>query len=108
MTNIPDLLAIIVWFLAACGATILAIIMLRPAALAVGLVDLPDARKTHRGPVPLVGGLAIFIVVAAGYLVPAAFGIFPVDQRIVSFFAGGLLLVTIGALDDYRELSPII
>lgn len=36
--------------------TVLAIIALRPVALAVELVDRPGGRKTHTGNVPIVGG----------------------------------------------------
>lgn len=105
MPIIPGLLTILVWFLAVCSATLLTITVLRPLALAIGLVDVPDERKAHRGSIPLVGGIAIFTVVACGYLVPAAMGTFSIDNRVVSFFAGGLLLVVVGAIDDYHELS---
>ena len=36
--------------------------LLRLAALKIGLVDIPDSRKIHVEPVPLVGGLALFIM----------------------------------------------
>src|SRR5690606_34716378 len=31
----------------------------------IGLVDLPDARKIHNGPVPLVGGIALVLAYLA-------------------------------------------
>jgi UDP-GlcNAc:undecaprenyl-phosphate GlcNAc-1-phosphate transferase len=108
MANLPGLLTILVWFLATCSATLLAILVLRPLAIAAGLVDLPDARKTHRGAVPLVGGIGIFLVVACVYLLPAAMGTFIVDERVASFFTGALLLVVVGAIDDYTELSSLV
>ena len=36
--------------------------ILRKAARNVGLVDKPDARKQHKGQVPLIGGLTICVV----------------------------------------------
>ena len=32
---------------------------LRPLAIAVGLLDTPNARKQHKGDVPVIGGIAI-------------------------------------------------
>lgn len=34
---------------------------LRPSVVRIGLVDRPDARKLHDGPVPICGGIAIFV-----------------------------------------------
>ena len=33
---------------------------LRPAALRMGLVDVPSDRKSHAGAVPLIGGVCMF------------------------------------------------
>ena len=38
------------------------VVIARRAALAVGLVDKPNARKRHQGHVPLVGGIAIYLI----------------------------------------------
>ena len=47
---------------AACFfATLLAMLALRPVAVVVDLVDKPGGRKTHRGEIPVVGGIAMFI-----------------------------------------------
>lgn len=90
----------------ACFATSALIVLLRPLAVAIGLVDLPDARKSHQGPIPLIGGVAIFIAVGAACLVPQATGLSAGAPEIVSFLLGGLLLVCVGLVDDYIELSP--
>src|SRR6185436_15416674 len=42
-------------------ATLLAMAALRPVAVVVDLVDKPGGRKTHRGEIPVVGGLAMFL-----------------------------------------------
>ena len=47
--------------LAAFSVTLLAIIILAPAARWAGLVDVPTARKRHDQAVPLIGGIAIFL-----------------------------------------------
>lgn len=74
---------------------------LRPIAIRLGLVDNPGGRKQHRGQVPLIGGIAMFL----GF----AFAILSLDVSLASyrgFLAAALLLVIVGILDDLHELSP--
>lgn len=65
----------------------------------IGLMDQPNGRKIHQRPVPLIGGLVMAIgVMSAGLL------FFPLkDLR--GYFAGSILLVLVGFLDDFRELG---
>ena len=84
------------------------ILWLSPVARAVGLVDIPSARKTHTGKVPLIGGLAIFTAVFVAMivsdfvrpddLVPENFG---------AFYLAGMFLVMAGMVDDFMDLSPL-
>lgn len=86
--------------LIAFGMTAILLCLFRPLAVRVGLVDSPDVRKHHDGEVPLVGGVAMF----AGFL----FGVLSLDAPLSHWrplFAGGALLVIVGVLDDFRELS---
>ena len=83
-------------------ATLLAMSALRPVALAVELVDRPGGRKTHRGEIPVVGGLAMFI----GCIF--ALGLMPANQFVsVSLMSAAALVVLVGLLDDRFEISPI-
>lgn len=80
--------------------TIVSLILLRPLALRVQLIDIPNNRKHHQNPTPLIGGLAMFI----GFL--AALLTLPISlQDYRSLIAGCGLLVFIGVLDDFHELS---
>lgn len=89
-------------------ATITLIVLLRPLAVRVGLVDIPNERKSHRAPTPLVGGLAIFAGLALGFFLSDD-GLLPIGQReVYSFFGAGLLLVGTGVVDDFFELSPAV
>ena len=45
------------------------ILWLTPIARSVGLVDIPNARKAHKGEIPLIGGLSIFAAVFAAMIV---------------------------------------
>ena len=48
--------------------TLMAIKGLKPVADKVGLLDVPNHRKHHKGAVPLIGGLSIFLGVAVSAL----------------------------------------
>lgn len=80
--------------------TIFAIVTLSPIARKINLVDEPGARKTHRGSIPLIGGIALAIGLFASLLI--------LNISLSSFralLAGFFLLVMIGILDDFKEVS---
>lgn len=98
IAQFPDSLRLLLIFLVACTVTWVLIPYFAHLANRIGLVDLPNARKVHRRPRPLVGGLVMGIgVMAAGLLFPM--------QGLLGYFAGAVLLVLIGFLDDYREVD---
>jgi UDP-GlcNAc:undecaprenyl-phosphate GlcNAc-1-phosphate transferase len=83
------------------------ILSFRPVAKVLGLVDVPNERKIHEGEIPLIGGIAIFVAVVLAHAVsqalyPGAWGV----DRYTSFYVAAALLVTVGVIDDLRELSP--
>lgn len=90
--------------IALAGAALL-VLILRPVARRIGLLDIPNARSSHQKPTPLVGGLAIFLAILLGSLAAAASGILPLNRYTLSFFGGGLMLVIVGVIDDARDLS---
>ena len=47
-------------FIIAFGTSLFLTIPVRRLALAIGMVDHPNARKLHKSPMPLLGGLAIY------------------------------------------------
>ena len=65
----------------------------------IGLLDLPDHRKVHSSPIPLVGGLGMIAGVTMSSLlfVPLA--------NLRGFFAGIIVMTFAGFMDDYRELD---
>ena len=87
--------------------TCLLILMLRPVAVAAGLVDVPNARSSHSTPTPLIGGIAIYVAVAVAYSIPATMGLLPMNRVTGSFFLASLFLVVIGVVDDRRPLSSL-
>jgi UDP-GlcNAc:undecaprenyl-phosphate/decaprenyl-phosphate GlcNAc-1-phosphate transferase len=82
-------------------ATLLAMAALRPVAVAIALVDKPGGRKTHRGEIPVIGGLAMFLgcVFGTGLLLPSPLVTAPL-------LSASALVVLVGMLDDRFEISP--
>jgi UDP-GlcNAc:undecaprenyl-phosphate GlcNAc-1-phosphate transferase len=63
-----------------------------------GIVDQPSSRKIHSQPIPLLGGLVIYLTVSA--IILAFLGFQPLSIGVV--FGGGLL-VAIGLIDDWYK-----
>ncbi len=83
------------------------IVVLRPLALRLGLVDVPNARKSHSGQVPLIGGVAIFsalVLSLVGHLLYADPNLTNSNPSI-AFILAGLMLIVLGVWDDFKELS---
>ena len=83
----------------------------RRLALWYGVVDKPDnVRKIHTAPVPLLGGIAIFVsfsvcLVAAALTTGRVVGAITWPM-LIGLIAGGAILIIGGALDDIKNLPP--
>lgn len=77
-----------------------AILMIKPMAEKVGLVDMPCSRKQHVGAIPLIGGISIFIAVLISTLV-----FLPLERSILSYLFCAAAIVCLGVIDDYRQLG---
>ena len=87
--------------LTAAAVTAVAVLLLRPQAAKLKLLDLPGGHKQHHGAVPVIGGLAMLVGFNAAMLVvPGGVTTYP------AFMIGCAFLVVMGAYDDARELSP--
>ena len=71
-----------------------------------GAMDAPDARKVHKGPMPRIGGLAIYVGFMAAMAAMLNFGDLPpeVSNGVKGLLIGGTLIVLIGLIDDYKNL----
>lgn len=86
--------------LVAFMASLLAIKLIKPFAFRVGLVDIPNHRKLHNGEIPLIGGIAVFI----GVLTSSAV-LYPSSSVLNLYLISSALIVFIGVLDDYKDLT---
>jgi UDP-GlcNAc:undecaprenyl-phosphate GlcNAc-1-phosphate transferase len=74
--------------------------LLRKVALKTGFVDMPNARKLHKEPIPVLGGAGMFIgFVVTISLVEAFVGEF--DKTYFGILLGGSMLFLVGLIDDY-------
>ena len=79
----------------------------RRAALRFGVLDHPGTRKVHKEPKPLLGGLAIFLSFDIVLFVLWLFGYIEPGHslQVLSIAAGGLVIMTVGLIDDIRPIK---
>ena len=81
---------------------IVSILILRIAAQSLNLIDRPDYRKKHEEPIPMIGGLAIYISLVLTSL------LFKLPYILdILIFSSSIVLI-IGLLDDIFNLGIII
>ncbi len=82
-------------------STLFCIQLLKPLSIKLGLVDIPTDRKQHQGLIPIIGGLAL----TYGFLI----GALTMDYSLAeyrSLIASISLLLIVGVVDDFHELTP--
>jgi len=79
--------------------------LIRVFAFKLNAVDIPkDKRRMHKRPIPLLGGIAIYL----GFIVSVACFTAIIETEILGILIGSLIIVVIGALDDLYDLRPIV
>lgn len=74
-----------------------------PAARRLGAIDIPrDDRRMHTRPIPRLGGLSVFF----SFLLLSLLFCFDLAPSLFYAWAGAILLVAVGVLDDAVTLSP--
>jgi len=95
--------------IALCMPAVIFLTLFKPArtvAIKLGLVDKPNARKKHKGTIPLIGGILIFIsVLVAQTLLEDIARDFTFLK--VIFISGGILMA-MGVLDDRFDIRASI
>lgn len=74
------------------------------------LVDEPDVRKLQKSPIPVLGGIAVFLGVVSGILMASALVNFIPDTEPSSYMlpvlAGMVIMMYVGAMDDTVGIKP--
>jgi UDP-GlcNAc:undecaprenyl-phosphate GlcNAc-1-phosphate transferase len=85
--------------------------LVRKLAVALGVLDRPSARRVHENATPRLGGIAIvggffaslLLIFVAESTVATAFFAYP--MRAVGLALGGLLICSVGIVDDVRGIG---
>lgn len=94
--------AAIMPFLVAALISLIMTPLVRKFAFKIGAIDIPkDERRVHNKPMPLLGGLAIYIGVIITSLL-----FLPIDNTLISILVGGTIILVSGLIDDIKGLSP--
>lgn len=93
MSAHTEIIAFAVALLASLGFTA----PVRRLALRYGMVDKPGPRKVHLNPIPLLGGIAIYLGFVLAILLTRHGAS---EQQIIGILAGATLLAIVGFLDD--------
>lgn len=76
--------------------------LVRKFAFKIGAIDIPkDDRRVHKEPMPLIGGLAIYIAILITCLI-----FLPINKTLLSILVGGTIILISGLIDDLKGLSP--
>lgn len=90
------MLAVLVVFVIALGVTAVSIPGIRRLAIGLGFVDAPAQRKMHSTPMPLMGGLAIYL----GAILALALFSNRVAQSITGVLIALSIVALVGLIDD--------
>ena len=92
--------------------TLVLIMVLARLAPRLGLLDTPDGRKQHRGDIPTVGGLAIFLSLIVGVMVwdsnAQVISVRDNNDALWIFLGSASFLVAMGVLDDKHDLGVFV
>ncbi|WP_187385742.1 glycosyltransferase family 4 protein [Gorillibacterium timonense] len=73
----------------------------------IGAVSIPNHRSVHTKPMPLLGGLAIFLAFVLSYFIVSPGIVYnDKDNVAIGLILGGIVIALTGALDDKFDLSP--
>jgi UDP-GlcNAc:undecaprenyl-phosphate/decaprenyl-phosphate GlcNAc-1-phosphate transferase len=92
-------------FISALLFSVIGTPMAKRAALRLHIVDAPQARKIHLNPVPLLGGVAIYLALVMALIF---FGDLFYVTQLLAILLGGSLIAVAGAWDDKYNLPPVL
>lgn len=93
---------IVIPFIIAVFISYLTTPLVRKLAFKIGAIDIPkDDRRVHKEPMPLIGGVAIYLGVVLTSLM-----FLPMNKTLISILIGGTIILISGIIDDFKGLSP--
>lgn len=84
--------------------------LIRLIAKKLNILDLPSKRKTHKKPIPLLGGIPIFIAFNLTIFLGILFNFEHLEKfytsKWISIFIAQLIILGIGIYDDIKKTKP--
>src|SRR5690625_4786917 len=99
MWNISEL---VIAFVISCATTLLVTPIIIKLAKKFNVIDKPNNRKMHKDMTPSMGGLAIFIAAAAGFIY-----LQPMHDQLNAIAIGACIMLITGILDDMFEFRAM-
>jgi len=99
MWNISEL---VIAFVISCATTLLVTPIIIKLAKKFNVIDKPNNRKMHKDMKPSMGGLAIFIGAAAGFIY-----LQPMHDQLNAIVIGACIMLITGILDDMFEFRAM-
>lgn len=96
VNNYNVFIIVLVTFLASLVFTFISKIV----AIHVGALDIPNERSVHKVPIPLLGGLGIFLSFLLGYMIFA-----PKNTLMLSILISSFIIVLLGIFDDLKPIK---
>ena len=81
-------------------ASFFLVYIVKKIAIHINAMDIPNERKIHTKPMPLLGGLSIFFAFLLGYMLYGE-----VTTQMLSILIGSFMLVLIGIVDDINPIK---
>lgn len=111
INRLMPIIIYVIYFLAALGLTVFFVPVIKKIAKRFSVIDYPiDERKIHEQPIPLLGGVAIFLTFFILLLVAWQFDLLTDkkinDSFIFGIIGAGLILMIGGFADDKFNLKP--
>lgn len=98
------------WYAVAFAGSLASALVFTPAAKTValrnGIVDRPRERRVHTKPIPLLGGVAMYLSFLLPVLLALAVGILPRSRGIIGMLIAGGFICAVGVWDDKVEMKP--
>ena len=79
--------------------SVLLVPIVKKVAEHVGAMDVPNARKVHKKPMPRLAGLAIYMAFSFGYILYGQ-----ISTQMISILIGSFLLIIVGIFDDINSV----
>jgi len=86
-------------FMMAFAIVYILIPVLSKLSFKIGFLDMPNERKIHKQPIPVMGGIGIFI----GFVIVFLLFVRHEGEKTLAVLLGSLLIIGIGVIDDWYK-----